>query len=157
MAALRVGMTAALSGRYQPQGQQALLGVQAWVEETNRAGGMLLQGHRRPVELVVYDDASDATLCGVYTERLLSAERIDVLLGPYSSGLTLRAAEVAARHQHVLWNHGGALEPASAWTVGLLTRPVFTSTALLITCATRRPPASALPLSTPPPGPFHVQ
>ena len=121
MASLRVGMTAALSGRYQPQGQQALLGVQAWVEDTNRAGGILMQGHRWPVELMVYDDASDATRCEVYTARLLSAERIDVLLGPYSSGLTLRAAEVAAQHQHVLWNHGGALEPASAWTIGLLT------------------------------------
>jgi branched-chain amino acid transport system substrate-binding protein len=121
MAPLRVGMTAALSGRYQPQGQQALLGVQTWVEDTNRAGGITIQGHRRPLELIAYDDASDATRCGVYIERLLTADRIDVLLGPYSSGLTLRAAEVAAQHQHVLWNHGGALEPASAWTIGLLT------------------------------------
>jgi branched-chain amino acid transport system substrate-binding protein len=114
-------MTAALSGRYQPQGQQALLGVQAWVEDTNRAGGISIQGHQRPVELMVYDDASDTTRCGVYTERLLTADRIDILFGPYSSGLTLRAAEVAAQHQHVLWNHGGALEPASVWTIGLLT------------------------------------
>jgi branched-chain amino acid transport system substrate-binding protein len=121
MVPLRVGMTAALSGRYQPQGQQALLGVQAWVEDTNRAGGISLQERRRPLELMVYDDASDATRCGVYTARLLTADRIDVLLGPYSSGLTLRAAEVAAQYQHVLWNHGGALEPTSAWTIGLLT------------------------------------
>ena len=118
---LRVGMTAALSGRYQTQGRQALLGIQAWVEETNRVGGIQLQGQQRPVALIVYDDASDATRCGVYTERLLTADRVDILFGPYSSGLTLRAAESAAQYQHVLWNHGGALEPASAWAIGLLT------------------------------------
>jgi branched-chain amino acid transport system substrate-binding protein len=118
---LRVGMTAALSGRYQLQGQQALLGVQAWVEDTNRTGGIQLQGRHRPVELLVYDDTSDAAQCGMYTERLLRSDHVDILLGPYSSGLTLRAAEVAAQYQHVLWNHGGALEPTSEWTVGLLT------------------------------------
>lgn len=50
---LQVGMTAALSGRYPPQGQQTLLGVQTWVEETNRPGGVHLQGHRRTLELSV--------------------------------------------------------------------------------------------------------
>jgi branched-chain amino acid transport system substrate-binding protein len=114
-------MTAALSGRYQPQGQQALLGVQTWVEETNRLGGVPLQGPCRPLELIVYDDASEATRCGAYTERLLTVDQVEVLFGPYSSGLTLRAAEVAAHYQHVLWNHGGALEPPSEWTIGLLT------------------------------------
>ena len=40
---IHVGMTAALTGRYSLPGRQALLGAQAWVEDTNRAGGIWLQ------------------------------------------------------------------------------------------------------------------
>lgn len=122
---IRVGMTTSLSGRYAPQGQQALIGIQTWVEDTNRQGGMQVGEQSLPVCLIYHDDASDAAQCGILTERLITVDRVDILLGPYSSGLALRAASVANHHQHVLWNHGGALETTSApdpgWVIGLLT------------------------------------
>jgi len=77
--------------------------------------------------LIYYDDTSEARHCGALIERLLSADRVDILLGPYSSGLALRAAEVAQRYQRVLWNHGGASETIYArgftWVVGILSPP----------------------------------
>lgn len=126
---ISVGMTAALTGRYSLPGRQALLGAQAWVEDSNRAGGLWLQesGQRLPLRLVYYDDASEAQHCGALTERLVTADQVDILLGPYSSGLALRAAEVANRSQCVLWNHGGASETIYArgftWVVGILSPP----------------------------------
>jgi branched-chain amino acid transport system substrate-binding protein len=61
------------------------------------------------------------------TERLITTDQVDILLGPYSSGLALRAAEVAQRSQRVLWNHGGASEAIYArgftWVVGILSPP----------------------------------
>jgi branched-chain amino acid transport system substrate-binding protein len=122
-------MTAALTGRYSLPGRQALLGAQAWVEDTNRAGGIWLQdsGQWLPLRLISYDDASDAQQCGVLTERLITEDRVAIVLGPYSSGLALRAAEVANRYQRVLWNHGGASEAiysrGFAWVVGILSPP----------------------------------
>ncbi len=105
-------MTAALTGRYSLPGRQALLGAQVWVEDTNRQGGLWLQdcGQRFPLRLASYDDASDAAQCRHLTERLLRHDRVDILLGPYSSGLALRAAEVANQYQQILWNHGGSSE-----------------------------------------------
>lgn len=126
---ISVGMTAALTGRYSLPGRQALRGALAWVEDTNRAGGLWLQerGQRLPLRLVYYDDASEAQLCGTLTERLITEDQVDILLGPYSSGLALRAAEVANRSQRVLWNHGGASEAiyarGFAWVVGILSPP----------------------------------
>jgi branched-chain amino acid transport system substrate-binding protein len=126
---IHVGMTAALTGRYRLPGRQALLGAQAWVEDTNRAGGVWLYGSRAhlPLRLTSYDDASKPEQCAALTERLITEDQVDILLGPYSSGLALRAAEIAQRLQRVLWNHGGASEAiytrGFAWVVGILSPP----------------------------------
>jgi branched-chain amino acid transport system substrate-binding protein len=126
---ISVGITAALTGRYSLPGRQALLGAQAWVEDTNRAGGIWLHDSReqRLLRLTSYDDASDPEQCGILTERLITEDQVDILLGPYSSGLALRAAEIANRSQRVLWNHGGASEAiytrGFSWVIGILSPP----------------------------------
>lgn len=102
-------MTASLTGRYAYPGKQALAGVQAWVRQANRAGGIMVGDARFPVELVHYDDGGSPRRCEELTFRLINADKVDVLLGPYSSGLTLRSANAANEHGRVLWNHGGAL------------------------------------------------
>jgi branched-chain amino acid transport system substrate-binding protein len=127
--AIHIGLTTALSGRYSLPGRQALIGAQAWVEETNRTGGLWVQEHgtRLPLRLTYYDDASDPQQCAALTERLLTVDQVDILLGPYSSGLALRAAEVAQQYGRVLWNHGGASEAIYSrgftWVVGILSPP----------------------------------
>jgi branched-chain amino acid transport system substrate-binding protein len=60
------------------------------------------------VELVVHDDASTRAGAAAGTDRLIVADRVDLLFGPYSSVLTIAAAEVSERHGRVLWNHGGS-------------------------------------------------
>ena len=122
-----LGMTASVSGRYRAQGGQALAGARAWVEYVNREGGLSVKtgAARFPVHFVHYDDESDPIRCQELTERLLAEDRVDILLGPYSSGLALRAASVAANHRRVLWNHGGASDRVyqlgKGWAVGVLT------------------------------------
>src|SRR5262245_23369774 len=122
-------MTAAVTGRYSLPGRQALRGAQAWIEDTNRVGGLWLQESRQwlPLRLIYYDDTSEAQHCGALMEYLITKDQVDILLGPYSSGLALSAAEVANRYQRVLWNHGGASETIYArdfaWVVGILSPP----------------------------------
>ena len=58
--------------------------------------------------LVSYDDRSMADATRQATERLITGDRVDLLFGPYSAGLTTAAADVAESHGKVLWNHGGA-------------------------------------------------
>ena len=123
---IKVGMTACLTGRYGHLGSQALAGARAWVEDTNRSGGVRLKGGKRrlPVRLIHYDDGSGARRCAELTRRLIVEDQVNILLGPYSSGLSLRAAGVAREHERVLWNHGGASEASyqlgSPWVVDIL-------------------------------------
>jgi branched-chain amino acid transport system substrate-binding protein len=124
---IRIGLVTALTGKFSLPGRQALVGVQAWVDDTNRRGGIRLgaSGERLPVQLVFYDDASTGERCSAGIERLIVHDRVDVLLGPYASGLARRAVVVAQRYGKVLWNHGGSTdaiyESGSAWVVGILT------------------------------------
>ncbi len=66
-----------------------------WVNEVR--GGVLVGGVRRPVEIILIDDLSDAALVANITMDIVDRQGINLLLGPYSSGLTEAAATVAAQ------------------------------------------------------------
>ena len=123
---LRVGIATSLSGQFASQGRQALEGVNAWVEDTNAAGGVHVpeSGRKLQVQLVHYDDNSSVRVAESLIERLIRDDRVDLLLGPYSSVLTLAAARIAEAHERLLWNHGGAsdqiFERGYRWVVGVL-------------------------------------
>ena len=111
-------MPVSLSGQFQVQGRQALAGLQAWAEDVNRAGGP-------PVSVLYYDDASRPEQVRRATQRLIVEDKVDLLLGPYSSVLAQAAAGVAEQHQRLLWNQGGAADSIHQqgyrWVVGILT------------------------------------
>lgn len=123
---IRVGMSASLTGRYAPFGRQALAGVQTWVADVNAAGGVRVGTDAPAARLVLrfHDDASRVAGAARATRRLIVDDRVDLLLGPYSSALTRAAARVAASHGVPLWNHGGAAddlyEPGNNWIIGVL-------------------------------------
>jgi len=56
---IRVGFLAPLSGPVQSWGLPGLNGCRIWADMINRVGGILLNGKRRPVELIPYDCAYD--------------------------------------------------------------------------------------------------
>jgi branched-chain amino acid transport system substrate-binding protein len=91
---IKVGVTVSLSGDYAAPGSEELQGIEMWARDLNARGSLL----GRPVEIVYYDDKSDAATSEALYERLVSEDKVDLLLGPYSSGLTLAASRVAERH-----------------------------------------------------------
>jgi branched-chain amino acid transport system substrate-binding protein len=101
---VRVGVTASLSGVYAGPGQEQLEGIKMWVHDINARGALL----GRKVELVHYDDQSDPDTTRRLYERLITADKVDLLIGPYSSDLTLVASEVAERHDFPMVAAGAA-------------------------------------------------
>ena len=98
-----------LAGPFALQGQHAFDGIRLWESHINAREGIACntQGQRH-VRLVVYDDQSRVRLAQENARRLLEQDRVDILLGPYSSALTIGVAQVAEEHGKLLWNHGGA-------------------------------------------------
>ena len=134
---IKAGAVLSLSGRFATQGEQARRGLILWAEDVNTAGGLEVRdrGGRWPLELMIYDDESRSGPATARAERLILEDRVDLLVGPYSSVLTLAVAPLAERHRKVLWNHGGASDalagrgfrfvvnlpsPASRYFIGIL-------------------------------------
>jgi len=132
---ITLGMAVSLSGRYALLGRQVLEGLECYVRDVNAAGGVMLksEGKKLPVSLVVTDDESDENKVRMLVEKLVRQDHVDILIGPYGSGLTLAAAEVADGLGCVLWNHSGSsdeiFECNLSSVVGLL------SSASLYLCA----------------------
>ena len=123
---LKAGMPASLTGQFSVQGKQALAGLNAWAEDVNRSGGLIVDRPeiRWPVTVVHHDDQSQPDRARQVTSRLIEQDAVDLLFGPYSSVLSLAVAGVADDHQRVLWNQGGAADgiyqQGYRWTVGVL-------------------------------------
>lgn len=95
---LRIGSTLSLTGPLGPQGiTQRLVGEYA-VEDLNKRGGLL----GRQVEWIVRDDQSRPDLTRTLYEQLVTADKVDLILGPYGTGAILSAMGVAQRHNKVL-------------------------------------------------------
>jgi len=101
---IRVGVTASLTGDLAAPGQEQLEGVQMWVHDLNARGALL----GRPVELVYYDDKSDPATSARLYEKLITQDKVDLLLGPYSSDLTIEASTVAEKHNFPMLATGAA-------------------------------------------------
>ena len=87
---IAIGLSVSLSGRFHPQGQQALQGARLWQAYINAQGGIAVQnGEKRSVRLIWYDDRSQVSFARKNVFQLLREDKIDILVGPYSSSLTM--------------------------------------------------------------------
>ena len=124
MTVIKVGIPVSLTGQFQTQGRQALVGLQAWADGVNRTSGLEIGTRRYEIEVIHYDDSSLADGAATAANRLIHEDQIDLLFGPYSSGLAGAVSEVAAGAGMVLWNQGGAADiicQPGRWVVGILT------------------------------------
>src|SRR6187401_224953 len=87
---IKVGFSMALTGAVAPNGKQNLLALELWRDDVNAKGGLL----GRPVELVYYDDQSNpSNVPGIY-QKLLSVDKVDLLVGPYATNMVAPAMPV---------------------------------------------------------------
>ena len=68
--------------------------LEIWRDDVNAKGGLL----GRPVELVIYDDLSaPANVPSIYT-KLISVDKVDLLLGPYGTNFVAPAMPAIIPH-----------------------------------------------------------
>lgn len=94
---ITIGTSLPLTGEFSQPGQAAQEGYKIWQETVNANGGLL----GRDVELVVKDDASNQNTIVADYNALISQDKVDLLLGTFSSLLNLPASAVAEKSQMV--------------------------------------------------------
>jgi branched-chain amino acid transport system substrate-binding protein len=105
---LSVGLSLSLSGAYAAMGRQAEVAIKLFVDDLNSGGGVNVGGRAHELALRCFDDRSDSRRCAEIYRALCGADRVDLLLGPYSSRLARAAAPIAEAAGMVMLNHGGA-------------------------------------------------
>ena len=92
---LKIGASLPLTGDFAEPGVAAQQGYKIWQELVNKDGGLL----GRQVELVIKDDQSDQNVIVSDYNALIQKEKVDLLLGTFSSLLNLPASAVAERNK----------------------------------------------------------
>lgn len=95
---IRIGMTVSSTGSFALASQSGARGVDIWVEDVNKRGGIELNGKKVPVEIVKLDDRSDKQMVTRVYENLIVDEKVDMVFAPFGSTLTAAAATVTERH-----------------------------------------------------------
>jgi branched-chain amino acid transport system substrate-binding protein len=103
---IRVGASVSQTGTYGPLGQNQLRGYQLCLKHTNEKGGVL----GRRLELVADDDRSEPAAAVRIYEKLITQDKVDAVLGPYSSPITEAVADVTEKHRMAM------VAPAAAAT-----------------------------------------
>src|SRR5579863_7553903 len=94
---IKLGFSMSLTGAVANTGRVALAAQKLWESDINAKGGLL----GRPVELVYYDDQSlPANVPGIYT-KLLDVDKVDLVVGPYSTVQTAPALTTVMEHGKV--------------------------------------------------------
>src|SRR2546421_8061749 len=95
---IRIGASLSLTGTYAKLGRNQHEGYQLCEKDLNAKGGLL----GRKVQFVVYDDQSlPATAVRLY-EKLITEDKVDGVMGPYSSPVTEASVNVTEKYKKVM-------------------------------------------------------
>jgi len=95
---IRIGASLSLTGTYAKLGKNQHEGYQLCEKDLNAKGGLL----GRKIQFVVYDDQSmPATAVRLY-EKLITEDKVDAIMGPYSSPVTEAAVNVTEKYKKVM-------------------------------------------------------
>lgn len=127
---IKIGFSISQTGPLGAGGKPGLLALQMWRDDVNARGGII----GRKVEMIVYDDQSNASLVpGIYA-KLLDIDKVDILIAPYGTNLTAPimpmvkqrqlllmgnySFEVNERAQHDMWFNNSPLTDSVAIATG---------------------------------------
>lgn len=95
---IRIGAAVSLTGNLSRFGNLVKNGYELWKEKVNARGGIEVGGKMLPVEIVYYDDQSDNQTAAKLTEKLITEDKVQFLLGPYGSGPTFATTAIAEKY-----------------------------------------------------------
>jgi len=93
-APIRVGGTLPLTGPLASVGVIHKIAGEVFIDSVNKRGGLM----GRKLEWVLLDDQSQPANARTLYERLITAEKVDLLMGPYGTGAIVAAMGVAQRY-----------------------------------------------------------
>jgi branched-chain amino acid transport system substrate-binding protein len=95
---IKIGASMSVTGTYAKPGTYQKEGYDVCIDELNAKGGLL----GRKVELVIYDDQSQPATAVKLYEKLITEDKVDAVMGPYSSAVSEAVANVTEKYKKVM-------------------------------------------------------
>ena len=111
---IKIGSVLSVTGPAAFLGDPELKTLEMYVADLNKKGGVL----GRQIELVHYDDGSDAGKANGFTKRLIDDDKVDILVGGTTTGATMSSAPLVEKAGIPFISLAGAVvivEPVKKW------------------------------------------
>jgi len=103
---VRIGVALSQTGNLADSAAPYFKGLDLWREQANARGG--LAGH--PIEFVVYDDRSDPATAARLYEKLITDDKVNLVISSLGSATAATGSAVVEKHKVIMINGGGAAE-----------------------------------------------
>ncbi len=111
---IKIGSFLSITGPASFLGDSELKTLEMYVERINEAGGVI----GRPLKLVHYDDAGDASAARNFASRLIRSDRVDLIVGGSTTGTTMAAVPMIEQVRIPFISLAGAVvitDPVKPW------------------------------------------
>lgn len=111
---IKIGSVLSVTGPAAFLGDPELKTLQMYVEDINKKGGVI----GRPLQLVHYDDGSDASKANGFAKRLIDDDKVDLIVGGTTTGATMSMAPLVEKAGVPFISLAGAVvvvEPVKKW------------------------------------------
>jgi branched-chain amino acid transport system substrate-binding protein len=118
---VRIGFSIAKTGLFAAAAPSQLNAYELWKDQVNAEGGLDVGGVKRPIEFVVYDDQSNPEQAVRIYEKLITEDKVDLLLAPWGTPTHFAIAGVVEKYGFPVVGNSAAsvqlreLKPGNIW------------------------------------------
>ena len=118
---VRIGYSIAKTGLFSKAAPSQISAYELWAELVNKAGGLNIAGIKRPIKLIWYDDESNPTKSAQIYEKLITQDKVDLLIAPWGTPHHLNVAGVVQKYKFPMVGNTAAsvavrqIKPGNIW------------------------------------------
>jgi branched-chain amino acid transport system substrate-binding protein len=118
---IKIGYAISKTGPFAPAAQTQINTYELWQEQVAAAGGINVGGTKRPVKFIVYDDQSDFSKAPQIYEKLITDDKVDLLLAPWGTPFHFAIVGILEKYQFPVVGNSAAsvtirdIKPGNIW------------------------------------------
>ena len=118
---VKIGYAIPKTGSFAPAAHTQLNTYELWADQVAAAGGIDVGGTKRPVKFIVYDDQSDFAKAPQIYEKLITDDKVDLLLAPWGTPFHFAIVGMLEKYQFPVVGNSAAsvtvrdIKPDNIW------------------------------------------
>jgi branched-chain amino acid transport system substrate-binding protein len=118
---VKIGYAISKTGPFAPAARTQLQTYELWADQVAAAGGIDVGGTKRPVKFISYDDQSDFSKAPAIYEKLITDDKVDLLLAPWGTPFHFSVVGILEKYQFPMVGNSAAsvtirdIKPGNIW------------------------------------------